>query len=92
MPLLEQNLIDVKRIFSDEENKGEVGRNNGRAKLESPYRDVIGNPEKGRNMNKEDIDVFEYVFIIRIQNHLQAPYRGHDVQGKGGKLSDGIQY
>jgi hypothetical protein len=52
MPLLEQDMVDVKRVFSNEENEREIGRNNGRAELKSPYRDVIGNPEEGGDMNK----------------------------------------
>jgi hypothetical protein len=59
MPLLEQDTVDVKRIFSNEENESEVGRNNGRAEVESPHRDIIRNPEEGSDMDKEDIDVFE---------------------------------
>jgi len=74
MPLVEQDLVHMKGIFSEEENKSQIGDNHGCGELEGLYRDVIGNPEKGGNMNKEDIDVFEYVFIIRIQDHLKTAY------------------
>jgi hypothetical protein len=77
-------------VLSEGHNKGQVGNNDGCGELESPRRDIIGNPEEGGDMNKEDIDVFEYVFIIRIQDHLKTPYGGEDVQGKGGKLAHGV--
>jgi hypothetical protein len=52
MPLVEQDTVDVKRIFSKEENKNQIGHNDGCAKLEGPYREVIRNPEKGGDMDE----------------------------------------
>jgi len=42
-------------------------------------------------MNKEDIEIFDQILIVGIQNDFKTPYEGHDVQGKGGELHDRIQ-
>jgi len=83
MPLFEQHHIHVKRVFTQGADKQEIRQDDDGAELEGLARHVDGNPEKGRNMDKEDIQIFHQILIVGVQNDFKAAYRCHDVQGKG---------
>jgi hypothetical protein len=91
MLLLKQDPVDMKGIFTQGIDKEEIGGNNGGSKLEGLDGQVDRNPEKGGNMNKEDVQIFQQMFIVRVQNDFKTSYGCHNIQGKGGKLQQRIE-
>lgn len=66
MILIKKNEIYMKGILLQYQDKSKIGRDDGYSDCEGPLGKIIGNPEEGSDMNKENIQIFEPVLLVRI--------------------------
>ena len=90
--LLEQFTINMKWVLFQNPNKDEIRQAGTECEIDTGFREAIRNPEKGKDVEAENVDVLGPVFLVRIQYDFKATGKSEDIEGIRGYSMDRVCY